>query len=70
MIIKFLDLQKINAQYRNELNTAFCRVLDSGWYIPNMDQVADLIFLNTDGCGFFNGGACTSGPFWCDTDPE
>lgn len=33
MIVKFLDLQKINEQYRNELNDAFCRVLDSGWYI-------------------------------------
>lgn len=33
MIVNFLDLQKINAQYRTELNSAFCRVLDSGWYI-------------------------------------
>lgn len=32
-MIKFLDLQKINAQYRNELSNAFNRVLDSGWYI-------------------------------------
>ncbi len=31
--IKFLDLQKINAQHRNELLTAFERVVDSGWYI-------------------------------------
>jgi dTDP-4-amino-4,6-dideoxygalactose transaminase len=32
-MIKFLDLQKINAQYKAELTHAFARVLDSGWYI-------------------------------------
>lgn len=32
-MIKFLDLQKINGQYKNELSEAFNRVLDSGWYI-------------------------------------
>jgi dTDP-4-amino-4,6-dideoxygalactose transaminase len=32
-MIKFLDLFKINQQYRDELNSAFLRVLDSGWYI-------------------------------------
>lgn len=32
-MIKFLDLQKINAQYRSELTQAFERLLDSGWYI-------------------------------------
>lgn len=32
-MIKFLDLQAINAQYREELIAAFTRVLDSGWYI-------------------------------------
>ena len=32
-MIKFLDLQKINAQYKNEFQAAFARVLDSGWYI-------------------------------------
>ena len=32
-MIKFLDLQKINAQYKIELQEAFSRVLDSGWYI-------------------------------------
>lgn len=32
-MIKFLDLQEINRQYRNELKEAFERVLDSGWYI-------------------------------------
>ena len=32
-MIKFLDLQKINALHKEELNAAFNRVLDSGWYI-------------------------------------
>jgi dTDP-4-amino-4,6-dideoxygalactose transaminase len=32
-MIKFLDLQNVNAQYKEELTEAFSRVLDSGWYI-------------------------------------
>ena len=32
-MIKFLDLQKINAQYKIELNEAAVRVIDSGWYL-------------------------------------
>lgn len=32
-MIKFLDLLKINQQYSDELQEAFKRVLDSGWYI-------------------------------------
>lgn len=32
-MIKFLDLRKINAQYREELNEAAMRVIDSGWYL-------------------------------------
>lgn len=32
-MIKFLDLQQINQQYKNELEEGFRRVLDSGWYI-------------------------------------
>lgn len=32
-MIKFLDLQKINAQYADELKTAAARVIDSGWYL-------------------------------------
>ena len=32
-MIKFLDLQKINALHKDELLKAFNRVLDSGWYI-------------------------------------
>ena len=32
-MIKFLDLQKINAQYVDELKQAAARVIDSGWYI-------------------------------------
>lgn len=32
-MIKFLDLQKINAQYASELKEAAARVIDSGWYL-------------------------------------
>lgn len=32
-MIKFLDLQKINAQYEQELKNASNRVIDSGWYL-------------------------------------
>lgn len=32
-MIKFLDLQKINAQYADELKAAAARVIDSGWYL-------------------------------------
>ncbi|WP_419239833.1 DegT/DnrJ/EryC1/StrS family aminotransferase [Photobacterium leiognathi] len=32
-MIKFLDLQAINAQYQQELKDACSRVIDSGWYI-------------------------------------
>ncbi|MEI8390336.1 MAG: DegT/DnrJ/EryC1/StrS family aminotransferase [bacterium] len=32
-MIKFLDLHKINAQYRKEIDEAISNVIDSGWYI-------------------------------------
>ena len=32
-MIPFLDLQKINAQYRDELIAACTKVIDTGWYI-------------------------------------
>ena len=32
-MIKFLDLQKVNAQYAGELKQAAAEVIDSGWYI-------------------------------------
>ena len=32
-MINFLDLKKINKQYRSELIDACTRVIDSGWYI-------------------------------------
>ena len=33
MMIPFLDLKKINQQYRGELIEAATNVIDSGWYI-------------------------------------
>jgi dTDP-4-amino-4,6-dideoxygalactose transaminase len=32
-MIKFLDLQKVNAQYEQELKETAIRVIDSGWYL-------------------------------------
>ncbi len=32
-MIKFLDLKKINAQYKSELSAAINKVIDSGWYV-------------------------------------
>src|SRR5690606_7550573 len=32
-MIKFLDLQKINAQFEKELKEAAARVINSGWYL-------------------------------------
>jgi dTDP-4-amino-4,6-dideoxygalactose transaminase len=32
-MIKFLDLQKINAQYKSEFDEAYNRVLKSGWFL-------------------------------------
>ena len=32
-MIKFLDLQAVNAQYADELKAAASRVIDSGWYL-------------------------------------
>lgn len=39
-MIKFLDLYKINEQYRSEIDIAIKRVLDSGWYILGQESEA------------------------------
>lgn len=50
MDIKFLDLQKINAQYEIELKEAANRVIDSGWYL--MGKELDSFEANyADFCG-------------------
>ncbi|CAM6314775.1 DegT/DnrJ/EryC1/StrS family aminotransferase [Enterobacter hormaechei] len=36
-MINFLDLKKINSQYRDEILEAMTRVLDSGWYIAGKE---------------------------------
>lgn len=36
-MIPFLDLKKINAQYRDELVKACTRVIDNGWYIQGQE---------------------------------
>jgi len=39
-MVKFLDLHKINEQYRNEIEEAIKRVLDSGWYLLGKEDDA------------------------------
>lgn len=39
-MIKFLDLQKVNAQYTSELKEAAARVIDSGWYLQGGENAA------------------------------
>ncbi len=39
-MIKFLDLQKINAQYQQALKEAANRVIDSGWYLLGNELTA------------------------------
>ena len=36
-MIKFLDLQQINAQYADEIKQAADRVIDSGWYLTGLE---------------------------------
>ena len=33
VVISFLDLKEVNAEFRDELIEACARVIDSGWYI-------------------------------------
>lgn len=37
-MIKFLDLQKITAQYSEEIHKAVARVVDSGWYLQGEEN--------------------------------
>ena len=39
-LIKFLDLKAINEQYRDEIDAAIQRVLDSGWYLLGQEGEA------------------------------
>ena len=36
-MIKFLDLQKVNAQYSEELHAAAAKVIDRGWYVQGIE---------------------------------
>jgi len=59
-MIKFLDLQKINAQYELELKEAAHRVIDSGWYLLGEElqtfETSYALFCGTKYClGVGNG---------------
>ena len=49
-MIRFLDLQALNARHRDELIAAFTRVLDSGWYVLG-DEVTRFEGAFADYCG-------------------
>ena len=38
IMIKFLDLHKINERFRNEIDTRIKKVLDSGWYLLGQED--------------------------------
>ena len=59
-MIKFLDLQKINAQYELELKEVAHRVIDSGWYLVGKElqtfETSYALFCGTKYClGVANG---------------
>ncbi|WPU24675.1 DegT/DnrJ/EryC1/StrS family aminotransferase [Cedecea neteri] len=49
-MINFLNLKKINEQYRDDLIEAMTRVLDSGWYIAG-NELSDFEQAFADYCG-------------------
>ena len=59
-MIKFLDLQKINAQYADELKKVASEVIDTGWYLTGErlnsfeKKLADYI-ITTNAIGVANG---------------
>ena len=53
-MIKFLDLQKINAQFELELKEAANRVIDSGWYLLGKE----LETFETNYAGFVGSKYC------------
>ena len=55
-MIKFLDLQKINAQYADELKQVATTVIDSGWYLLG-DKVTE---FETNLQDFQQGGNCVA----------
>ena len=59
-MIKFLDLQKVNAQYEEELKEAASKVIDSGWYLMGKElesfEAQYAAFCGSDFClGVGNG---------------
>ena len=59
-MIKFLDLQKINAQYAEELKQAAAEVIDSGWFLLG-ERVKTFEQQYTDYIGVKHAVACANG---------
>ena len=59
-MIKFLDLYKINEQYREEIDSRIKEVLDSGWYLlGNQDKLFEQNFATY--CGVKHCIGCANG---------
>ena len=59
-MIKFLDLQKINERFRNEIDSRIKQVLDSGWYLlGNQDKEFEKNFAQY--CGVKHCIGCANG---------
>jgi dTDP-4-amino-4,6-dideoxygalactose transaminase len=59
-MIKFLDLQKINAQYKDELKRVASEVIDSGWYLLG-DRVSTFESSLSNYIGSKHAIACANG---------
>jgi dTDP-4-amino-4,6-dideoxygalactose transaminase len=59
-MIKFLDLQKINAQYADELKHAAAEVIDKGWFLLG-ERVKTFELQYSDFIGVKNTVACANG---------
>lgn len=59
-MIPFLDLKEVNAKYKEELLNA-CQVIDSGWYIREMNVISLNMNLLSTRQQICNGGAEVNG---------
>jgi dTDP-4-amino-4,6-dideoxygalactose transaminase len=62
-MIKFLDLQKINAQYATELKQAAADAIDSGWFllgekVKQLEQELKTYIGSPNVIAVANGGYC------------
>lgn len=59
-MVKFLDLKKVNERFRDEMDAAAKRVLDSGWYLLG-GELAAFERAFADYCGVKHAVGCANG---------